>query len=46
MSVTAGTTYTFSGRGNAPTTADAFTFEITVLWRAANPGQGVRRLFV
>ncbi len=38
VSVTAGTTYTFSGCGNAPTTADAFTFEITVLWRAANPG--------
>lgn len=36
MSVTAGTKYTFSGWVNGPTTADAFTFEIKVLWRTAS----------
>jgi PKD repeat protein len=33
VEVSAGTTYAVSGWVNAPTTADAFTFEIKVLWR-------------
>ena len=32
--VTAGATYAFSGWVNAPTTADAFTFEFQIVWRS------------
>lgn len=40
LSVTPGATYTISGWVNAPTTSDAFTFEIRVLWRNASKALG------
>ena len=34
VAVTAGATYSFTAWANAPTTADAFTFEFQILWRS------------
>jgi PKD repeat protein len=40
VNVAAGAQYTFTGMVNAPTTSDAFTFEIRVLWRNASGALG------